>query len=169
MMITIIRGGREGGGQRVMIKIIISQNYDNDGRPLSSWHHWILTESVNEWQLFQHSVLWSDDYIFGRVYHCSCWVSEWCRKQEAKKYLSCLRRTLLEDQNFKKWPCQITCPAVRHPWAKSCTKRVWWEIKIVLPQDLGLVSAPNEGSIAIFIFEPTWQLCNWAILPLNNY
>ena len=30
-MITIIRGGREGGGQRVMIEIIISENADNDG------------------------------------------------------------------------------------------------------------------------------------------
>ncbi len=27
--------GREGGGQRVMIEIIISENDDNDGRPLS--------------------------------------------------------------------------------------------------------------------------------------
>ena len=26
--------GREGGGQRVMVKIIISENYDNDGWPL---------------------------------------------------------------------------------------------------------------------------------------
>ncbi len=26
--------GREGGGQRVMIEIIISENDDNDGRPL---------------------------------------------------------------------------------------------------------------------------------------
>ncbi len=33
-MITIIRGGREGGGQRVMIEIIISENADNDGWPL---------------------------------------------------------------------------------------------------------------------------------------
>ena len=30
-------------------------------------HHWMLTESMNEWQLFQHSILWSADYIFGRV------------------------------------------------------------------------------------------------------
>ena len=27
--------GREGGGQRVMIEIIISENGDNDGRPLT--------------------------------------------------------------------------------------------------------------------------------------
>ncbi len=27
--------GREGGGQRVMIEIIISENDDNDGRPLT--------------------------------------------------------------------------------------------------------------------------------------
>ncbi len=27
--------GREGGGQRVMIGIIISENDDNDGRPLT--------------------------------------------------------------------------------------------------------------------------------------
>ena len=27
--------GREGGGQRVMTEIIISENDDNDGRPLS--------------------------------------------------------------------------------------------------------------------------------------
>ncbi len=33
MMLSIIRGGREGGGQRVMIEIIISD--DNDGRPLT--------------------------------------------------------------------------------------------------------------------------------------
>ena len=26
--------GREGGGQKVMIEIIISENDDNDGRPL---------------------------------------------------------------------------------------------------------------------------------------
>ena len=31
-----------------------------------------------------------------------------------------LRGTLLEDQHFKRWPCQITCPAIRYPWAKSC-------------------------------------------------
>ncbi len=30
------RKGREGGGQRVMIEIIISENDDNDGRPLSN-------------------------------------------------------------------------------------------------------------------------------------
>ena len=28
-------------------------------------HHWILTESMNEWQLFQHSILWPADYILG--------------------------------------------------------------------------------------------------------
>ncbi len=28
--------GREGGGQRVMIEVIISENDDNDGRPLRS-------------------------------------------------------------------------------------------------------------------------------------
>ncbi len=33
MMIAIIRGG--GGGQRVMIEIIISINDENDGRPLN--------------------------------------------------------------------------------------------------------------------------------------
>ncbi len=32
-MITIVRGG--GGGQRVMIEIIIGVNDENDGRPLS--------------------------------------------------------------------------------------------------------------------------------------
>ncbi len=35
-----------------------------------------------------------------------------------------LRGTLLEGQNFKKWPCQITCPAIKYLWAKSWTKRV---------------------------------------------
>ncbi len=38
MMITIVTlsvTGREGGGQRVMIEIIISENDDNDGRPLT--------------------------------------------------------------------------------------------------------------------------------------
>ncbi len=36
MMMTIdnYRKGREGGGQRVMIEIIISENDDNDGRPV---------------------------------------------------------------------------------------------------------------------------------------
>ncbi len=29
----------------------------------------MLTESMNEWQLFQHLILWSADYIFGRVNH----------------------------------------------------------------------------------------------------
>ena len=28
-----------------------------------------------------------------------------------------LRGSLLEDQNFKKSPCQITCPPIRYPWA----------------------------------------------------
>ncbi len=28
--------GREGGGERVMIEIIISENDDNDGRPLNA-------------------------------------------------------------------------------------------------------------------------------------
>ncbi len=32
-MITIVRGG--GGGQRVMIEIIINVNDENDGRPLT--------------------------------------------------------------------------------------------------------------------------------------
>ncbi len=33
--------GREGGGQRVMIEIIISENDDNDGRPLRfQMSHW---------------------------------------------------------------------------------------------------------------------------------
>ncbi len=32
MMITIVRGG----GQKVMIEIIISENDDNDGRPLNN-------------------------------------------------------------------------------------------------------------------------------------
>ncbi len=27
--------------------------------------HWIFPESMNEWQLFQHSILWPVDYIFG--------------------------------------------------------------------------------------------------------
>ena len=40
MMITIISGGREGGGQRVMIEIIISENDDNDGRPLRTLKVW---------------------------------------------------------------------------------------------------------------------------------
>ena len=33
--------GREGGGQRVMIEIIISENDDNDGQPLTGFtlHH----------------------------------------------------------------------------------------------------------------------------------
>ncbi len=31
--------GREGGGQRVMIEIIISKNDDNDGRPYSQKVH----------------------------------------------------------------------------------------------------------------------------------
>ena len=35
VMITIVRGEREGGGQRVMIEIIICGNDDNDGRPIS--------------------------------------------------------------------------------------------------------------------------------------
>ena len=31
-------------------------------------YHWMLAESTNEWQHFQHLILWSADYIFGRVY-----------------------------------------------------------------------------------------------------
>ncbi len=33
------RKGREGGGQRVMIEIIISVNNENDGRPLLKIYH----------------------------------------------------------------------------------------------------------------------------------
>ncbi len=31
-------------------------------------HQLMLTGSMNEWQLVQHSILWPADYIFGRVY-----------------------------------------------------------------------------------------------------
>ena len=34
MMITIARGERERGGQRVMIEVIISENDDNGGQSL---------------------------------------------------------------------------------------------------------------------------------------
>ena len=37
MIITIVRGG--GGGQRVMIEIIIRVNDENDGRPLNPYEH----------------------------------------------------------------------------------------------------------------------------------
>ena len=33
------RKGRGGGGQGVMIEIIISVNDENDGRPLRIWNH----------------------------------------------------------------------------------------------------------------------------------
>ncbi len=39
------RALREGGGQRVMIEIIISENDDNDGRPLSCYRLLIIKEN----------------------------------------------------------------------------------------------------------------------------
>ena len=55
------------------------------------------------------------------------WNSALAQKQLEKFCLSIefnfdkfdLRGGLLEDQNFKKLPLKITCPAIRYPWAKS--------------------------------------------------
>ncbi len=49
--------GREGGGHRVMIEIIISENDDNDGRPLRSIANCVECRRLNSKILFLQDIL----------------------------------------------------------------------------------------------------------------
>ena len=91
-------------------------------------------------------------------------INKWILKQSTWSTLF-MKSDYTGGPKFQKWPCQIACPAIRYPLPKSWTKRVG-------TPGPGPSKSNNKVDLtyilSIFILEPTWPVCKWAVLPLNH-